>query len=94
MRTPEVQPQVVKKQKIAEETPKRVPVSAHSSDSGSYDDTNMDKHHDGNTADEEDALKFGDFGQLKGPAKALYDYLPIEGDEIELKKGNTYSHIS
>uniref|UniRef100_A0AC34FYF8 SH3 domain-containing protein n=1 Tax=Panagrolaimus sp. ES5 TaxID=591445 RepID=A0AC34FYF8_9BILA len=64
----------------------------------------MDKHHQHNNnnngnrnnieEDEDDAITYGDFGQLKGPAKALYDYIPIEGDEIELKKGELLEVLS
>uniref|UniRef100_A0AC35FQ33 SH3 domain-containing protein n=1 Tax=Panagrolaimus sp. PS1159 TaxID=55785 RepID=A0AC35FQ33_9BILA len=109
MRTPEVThpssavvtttTSAAQKSKIVETTPKRVvpPASgsAHSSDSGSFDDTNMDNNnHNRNAIEDDDANTYGDFGQLKGPAKALYDYIPIEGDEIELKKGELLEVIS
>uniref|UniRef100_A0A914YLI4 Uncharacterized protein n=1 Tax=Panagrolaimus superbus TaxID=310955 RepID=A0A914YLI4_9BILA len=117
MRTPEAskvgQQQQKQPGKQIEATPtKRLqqkPVSAHSSDSGSFDDTTMDKHHhqqhhNNNNTDnrnnieeeeeDDDANTYGDFGQLKGPAKALYDYIPIEGDEIELKKGDLLEVLS
>uniref|UniRef100_A0A7E4VJF9 F-BAR domain-containing protein n=1 Tax=Panagrellus redivivus TaxID=6233 RepID=A0A7E4VJF9_PANRE len=44
--------------------------------------------------DEDDAIRYGDFNQIRGPAKALYDYIPIENDEMALKKGELLEVLS
>ncbi|KAE9553289.1 hypothetical protein FO519_003502 [Halicephalobus sp. NKZ332] len=65
-------------------TPKK-PTSSNSSDSDSFE---RKECVDSNDNECDDEAKYGDFpGQIRGPARALYDYIPIEGDEMALRKG-------
>ena len=79
MRTPETKNMP---SSVITETPKK---GSDSSDSGSFD---RKECVDSNDNECDDEAKYGDFpGQIRGPAKALYDYIPIEGDEMALTKG-------